>query len=90
MPMSLKAARINKNLTQREAALLIGVSVATMANYEKGASFPDVPVIMKIEKVYGLPYSEINFFPPKKVNHEKEVNGAPHTTEVACLRAAIR
>ena len=65
MPMSLKAARINKNLTQREAALLIGVSVPTIANYENGASFPDVPVIMKIEKVYGLPYSEINF-PPKK------------------------
>lgn len=61
MPMSLKAARINKNLTQREAALLIGVSVATLVNYEKGASFPDVPVIMQIEKVYGLPYSEINF-----------------------------
>lgn len=66
MPMSLKAARINKNLTQREAALLIGVSVATMANYEKGASFPDVPIIMKIEKVYGLPYSEINFSPQKR------------------------
>ena len=72
MPMSLKAARINKNLTQREAALLIGVSVATMANYEKGASFPDVPIIMKIEKVYGLPYSEINFFPPKKVKGEEK------------------
>lgn len=69
--MSLKAARINRNLTQREAALLIGVSVSTMANYEKGASFPDVPVIMKIEKVYGLPYSEINFFPPKKVNQSR-------------------
>ena len=68
MPMSLKAARINKGLTQREAALLIGVSVATMANYEKGASFPDVPTIMKIEELYGLPYSEINFFPQKKVN----------------------
>ena len=73
MPMSLKAARINKGLTQREAALLIGVSVATMANYEKGASFPDVPVIMKIEKVYGLPYSEINFFPPKKGEEKEEV-----------------
>ena len=68
MPMSLKAARINKNLTQREAALLIGVSVPTIANYEKGASFPDVPIIKKIEKGYGLPYSEINFFPQKKVN----------------------
>lgn len=70
MPMSLKAARINKNLTQREAALLIGVSVPTMANYEKGASFPDVPIIMKIEKVYGLPYSEINFFPKKGKSEE--------------------
>lgn len=66
MTMSLKAARINKNLTQREAALLIGVSVAALANYEKGASFPDVPVIMKIEKVYELPYSEINFFPKRR------------------------
>ena len=75
MPMSLKAARINKNLTQREAALLIGVSVATMVNYEKGASFPDVPIIKKIEKVYGLPYSEINFFPPKKVNRVNEISG---------------
>ena len=72
MPMSLKAARINKGLTQREAALLIGVSVATLANYEKGASFPDVPTIMKIEKVYGVPYSEINFFPPKKGEEKEE------------------
>ena len=72
MPMSLKAARINKNLTQREAALLIGVSVATLANYEKGAAFPDVPTIMKIEKVYGLSYSEINFFPPKKGEEKEE------------------
>ena len=71
MPMSLKAARINKNLTQREAALLIGVSVPTIANYDMGASFPDVPTIMKIDKVYGLPYSEINFFPPKKVNQRR-------------------
>lgn len=72
MPMCLKAARINKGLTQREAALLIGVSVATMANYEKGVSFPDVPVIMQIEKVYGLPYSEINFFPPKEGEEKHE------------------
>lgn len=63
MAMSLRAARINKNLTQREAANLIGISVDTLANYEKGVSFPDVPIIMKIETVYGLPYSEINFLP---------------------------
>lgn len=63
MTMSLKAVRINKNLTQWEATLLIGISVDTLANYEKGASFPDVPIIMKIEKVYGLPYSKINFLP---------------------------
>lgn len=75
MPISLKAARINKNLTQREAASLIGVSVVTMANYEKGASFPDVPIIKKIEKVYGLPYSEINFPPQKKVNRVNEISG---------------
>lgn len=59
--LTLKAARVNKGLNQAEAAKLIGVSVYTLINYEAGKSFPDVPVIEKIEKVYGIPYHLINF-----------------------------
>ncbi len=63
MGITLKSARVNKNLTQVQAAALIGVTVDTLSNYERGKSFPDVPVIMKIEEVYGVSYSDLIFLP---------------------------
>lgn len=63
MAITLKSARINKGLTQVKAAKLIGVTVDTLSNYERGKSFPDVPIIKKIEEVYGVPYSELIFLP---------------------------
>jgi len=56
MPITLKAARANKNLTQIEAAKLIGITVDTLSNYERGKSYPDVPIIKKMEQVYDLSY----------------------------------
>ena len=56
-----KVLRESKNLTQKEAAALIGISVETLVNYEKGLSFPNVPIIQRIENVYGLQYSDIIF-----------------------------
>lgn len=61
MPVSLKAARINKGLTQKEAAERLGISAETLANYENGLSYPNVLVIKRIEAVYGLSYSDITF-----------------------------
>nr|DAL55730.1 MAG TPA_asm: Helix-turn-helix XRE-family like protein [Caudoviricetes sp.] len=63
MAMTLKAARVNKNLTQRVAARLIGISVDTLSNYERGKSFPDIPTLKKIEEVYETPYSDLIFLP---------------------------
>ena len=63
MAMTLKAARINQGLTQAEASEKIGVSVDTLSNYERGRSFPDVPVIKKIEAVYKVSYSDLIFLP---------------------------
>lgn len=62
MKITLKAARINKKYSQEQAAELIGISVETLANYEKGNTYPDVPVLKKIEKVYDIDYDNINFF----------------------------
>lgn len=45
MRLTLKALRVNKNLTQEEAAKAIGVSKYTWANYEVGKTYPDVPTI---------------------------------------------
>jgi transcriptional regulator with XRE-family HTH domain len=59
--MSLRAARINAGLLQEEAASKIGISVYTLANYENGKTFPDVPVIQRIEQVYDVEYKDIFF-----------------------------
>lgn len=48
-------------LSQLEASKLIGVRKDTLSNYERGTSFPDVPIIKKIEKVYGIKYDQIIF-----------------------------
>ena len=45
-------ARELKGYTQIKAADLIGVSVDTLGNYERGKSYPDIPVLRKIEEVY--------------------------------------
>jgi transcriptional regulator with XRE-family HTH domain len=63
VPITLKSARVNKNLTQAAAAKLIGVTVDTLSNYERGKSYPDVPIIKKMEEVYGVSYSDLIFLP---------------------------
>jgi putative transcriptional regulator len=62
MKLTLKALRMNKGYSQEEAAKLIGVSTDTLANYERGMTYPDVPIINKIEEVYETKYDDINFF----------------------------
>ena len=61
MKCTLRAIRINKNLTQNEAAKGIGISVETLANYEKGITSPDIINLKKIEKFYGVNYNYIIF-----------------------------
>ena len=63
MAITLKAARVNKNLTQAEAAKLLGISADSLWNYENGRSYPNVVVIKKMEEVYGIPYNNLIFLP---------------------------
>ena len=63
MTITLKAARVNKKLTQQKAASLLGISVDTLSNYERGKHFPDVPIIKKIENLYETSYDSIIFLP---------------------------
>lgn len=61
--ITLKAARVNQGLTQKEAAEKIGVSKDTIYNYEKGKTFPDPRIIKKIEEVYNIGYDNLIFLP---------------------------
>ncbi len=63
---SLKAMRINSGLTLDEASKLIGVSSATLFNYEHFRTTPDNDKINKIMKAYNVTYNEIRFLPSEK------------------------
>ena len=63
MRVSLKQARELKGLKQAEAAEKIGISTDTLGNYERGKSYPDIPILRKIEEVYGIPYDRLIFLP---------------------------
>lgn len=74
MGMTLKAARIIAGMTQKEAAQRIGVRVETLAKYEKGKTYPNIPVLKQIETVYGIEYKDLVFLPdnyPLRVKNSK-------------------
>lgn len=60
---TLKTIREARGYSQSEAAKLIGVSTDTLSNYERGKSYPDIPVLRKIEEVYNINYNQLIFLP---------------------------
>lgn len=62
MKYSLKALRVNKGMKQEESAEKLGIDVSTLQRYERGKAFPNVLMIEKITKLYGVKYDDINFF----------------------------
>ena len=65
MPITLKAARVNKGLTQTEAGKIIGVSLYTIQNWEAGKTFPDAIQILKIQDAYNVKYDDLIFLPER-------------------------
>lgn len=60
--MTLKTARNRLGLSQIEASKILGISVDTLGNYERGKSYPDIPVLKKIEELYQVTYDQLIFF----------------------------
>lgn len=52
MAMTLKAARVNAGLTQKEAAKKLGVSYQTLSRYEKNPKLVTVKTILKMCDLY--------------------------------------
>lgn len=59
MAILLKAARINAEKTQEEAAVYIGKTKQTIQNYESYTSTPDVETAKKLAEFYGLTVDDI-------------------------------
>lgn len=61
MAITMKAARVNANMTQKEAAGHLGISKGTLSNYEKYKTIPDVAMSQKMAALYGLTVNDIIF-----------------------------
>jgi len=59
--ITLEAARVNAGYTLKEAAELLGISVATLHKWEKDSSSIKVSQVKKIEEVYEFPCEHIFF-----------------------------
>lgn len=57
--LSMKAARVNKRMTQEEAAKLIGVAKNTISNWEVGKTIPSVYYLANIEDAYGISFRDL-------------------------------
>lgn len=63
MKFSLRAAREFNGLRQKEAAKALGITEDTLGKYENGKSYPKIPMLKKIEKLYHIPYHQLVFLP---------------------------
>lgn len=59
MKITLRAARVNANIKQEEAARAIGVDKATIINWEKGRTSPRLDQMDKLCRLYNAPIDDI-------------------------------
>lgn len=63
MKITLKAARVNKGLTQEDVAKQIKKSKNTVVNYENGKSIPDIETGKALAALYGMSVDDLIFLP---------------------------
>ena len=63
MRLTLKMARELCGFSQEEAAKRLDITADTLRRYEKGDSYPNIPMLRKIEGLYHVSYSQIIFLP---------------------------
>ena len=63
MKITLKAARVNANLTQDAVAEKLKKSKNTIVSYEKGRSVPDIETGKALAKLYGVSVDDLIFLP---------------------------
>lgn len=62
MPITLKAARVNANMTQKQVAEALKINRNTVASYEAYKTKPDIETSARLADLYGLSVDDIIFF----------------------------
>lgn len=60
-PITAKAARVNAGLSMQKASELLGISRATLNNYEAGRTSPPWEIVEKMSEIYKYPSSGFLF-----------------------------
>lgn len=61
MAISLKAARVNAGLTQKEAAERLGVTPTTISKWETKITYPTISNVKKLVEIYSISVDDIDF-----------------------------
>ena len=72
LKISIRAARVNAGLSQKEVAGYLGVSNKTIGSWENGTTFPPADKIPEICELYGVPYDNLNFLPNDSLKAKNE------------------
>lgn len=81
MQISLKAMRVNANLTQGDVAKALGVTIRTIKNWECGDVSPNLEMFDLMCKLYGCGRDDI--FVPKKLTISEPSESETAVCEVA-------
>lgn len=61
MTFTLKACRVNKNLSLEDAAKELGISLHTLKNYEAGTTYPPIDIVFKMLALYKVKIEAVDF-----------------------------
>ena len=68
----IKAARIEKKLTQEQVAELLGVSRQTISNWENEKSYPDIISVIGLSNLYSISLDDLLKGDEKMMKHLEE------------------
>ena len=61
MKMRLKACRVQAGMLIKDVAQALGVSEMTVINWEKGISYPEMVLGLKLSLLYKIPLEYMDF-----------------------------
>lgn len=61
--VTMRAARINVNMTLKEAAEALNISKNTLIGYEKGRVIPTIDIALRMSNLYNRSVDDIIFLP---------------------------
>lgn len=80
---NIKKERLKRGMNQTELAERIGVTRQTVSSWERGISFPDIPMLMKLSEVLDVEIDELLY--PLAAGKRKRIISEPLTPRFIIL-----